>query len=156
MKKELWLLLAASSCLLSTRAGATDSDLIHTFEKDGKISFLVSENGAPAVTPADIALPAPAGAPHECKGYYPSLAMRWLQKGTMLVSMRIGTDGRVENIGVAKSSGYSRLNEAGLDCVRNWVYSPARRNGQPVAALHTVEIVWRFSDPAPDGVFSHP
>lgn len=156
MKKIFAIYLAASACLLATQAGATDSDLIRTFEKGGKISLLVSDNGGNAVTPADIALPAAAGTAHDCERYYPGLAMRWFQKGTMLVSMRIDTNGHVGDIAIAKSTGYSRLNEAGLACVQNWTYAPARRNGQAVAALHTVEIVFRFKDPEPDGAFSHP
>lgn len=146
MHRSLCLPLLACAFLVATNAGAADATSIRTFEKDGTIAFLVSDNMIEA-TPADIVLPAAAGVPHKCdQDYYPVIEERMHHTGTVMLSMNILPDGQVRNIAVAGPTRFPFLNDAALACVKKWAYVPARRNGQPVAAQHTVAIVWRLGE----------
>lgn len=125
--------------LAATGAGATDSDVIRTFEKNGKISFLMSGDA-----PAGITLPGVYGSGHRCLQDYPVHALLHRQPGKVTLSMTVTPQGRVENAIVANVDS-AEFAAPSLACVRDWVYSPARRNGQPIAVQHTVEIVWILS-----------
>lgn len=60
-------------------------------------------------------------------------------QGTVLVSTEIGPDGRVRNARIARSLGLG-LDEKALEAVRQWKFEPARKDGQPVAVLVTIEV----------------
>ena len=54
-------------------------------------------------------------------------------KGTVVLSVRVGTDGKVEE---AKTvAGPGALREPAEAAVRQWLYKPYRLNGQPVEVL---------------------
>lgn len=137
------ILLCGSA--LATNAMAVDAGLIRSFEKDGKISYLVSDDAVAAAPPAGIILPAPADGPHACdQRLYPAMSARFYEQGKVLLSMEIDPQGKIRNLSVQQPNSHPRLNEASLDCVRNWAYRPALRNGVPVAAEHTVELTWQL------------
>lgn len=71
---------------------------------------------------------------------YPIEARRKREQGTVLLAVLLGTDGNVAEIRVARSSGHSRLDQAALNAVRRWRWSPTIRNGEPVQVRGTVEI----------------
>jgi TonB family protein len=50
----------------------------------------------------------------------------------VLVEFRIGADGTVVELALAKSSGSAAADLAALGCVKNWTYEPAIKNGKPV------------------------
>lgn len=62
-------------------------------------------------------------------------------RGTARLSLLIGADGRVKEVGVSRSlrGGTSELVRA----VQSWRFKPATENGEPVAAPYTVEISFR-------------
>ncbi len=60
-------------------------------------------------------------------------------QGTVLVATEIGPDGRVRNARIARSLGLG-LDEKALEAVRQWKFEPARKDGQPVAVLVTIEV----------------
>jgi protein TonB len=64
---------------------------------------------------------------------YPSLARRMGMEGRVVLLIRVTLAGEVEAIEIAESSGHSLLDRAALDCVRDWIFLPGRRNGEPVA-----------------------
>ena len=74
---------------------------------------------------------------------YPSLAAtrRWEGKTTLRV--RIEADGGVSKVEVARSSGYPVLDAAAVRAIRNWVFTPALKDGKPTAI--TVRLPVRFS-----------
>lgn len=71
---------------------------------------------------------------------YPLESRRKHEQGTVVLLLTLGTDGRVADIRVAKSSGHERLDRAALGAVRNWRWSPTIRDGVAVAVRGTVEI----------------
>ncbi len=63
---------------------------------------------------------------------YPRRAMQRNQQGTVFLEVLVNSRGRVEEIKVAESSGYSILDRAARDAVRDWVFEPGRKAGRPV------------------------
>ncbi|MBT2186827.1 energy transducer TonB [Sphingobium nicotianae] len=62
------------------------------------------------------------------------------EEGIVILSILLGTDGRVSDISITTSSGFSRLDRAALDAVRDWRWSPLVRNGNPVMVRGLVRI----------------
>lgn len=64
---------------------------------------------------------------------YPELARRRNWEGTVLLAVRVGMDGRVEQVEVRTGSSYRLLDEAARNAVREWRFQPGTRNGRPEA-----------------------
>lgn len=73
---------------------------------------------------------------------YPPLAKAARIQGTIRFTIRIGKDGRVENIQLL--SGHPLLVAAAQDAVRQWVYKPILLNGEPVQVETQVDVVFRL------------
>ncbi len=71
---------------------------------------------------------------------YPIESRRKREQGIVILSLVVGIDGRVSSLSVARSSGFSRLDDAARDAVRNWRWSPIIRDGQAVMVKGIVEI----------------
>jgi len=54
----------------------------------------------------------------------------------------VNADGHVKQVLLRKSSGFSRLDQAALDSVKNWRFVPARRGEQPVSAWVVVPVAF--------------
>ena len=54
------------------------------------------------------------------------------EQGTVGVRLHITTDGRVTDVKLAKSSGYSALDESVIAAAKAWRFSPAMRDGKPI------------------------
>jgi len=67
------------------------------------------------------------------KPKYPAASRRLGEQGKVLLEVLILTDGTVGEIGVKRSSGYPRLDQAALEAVRRWHFQPARRGTTPIA-----------------------
>jgi len=76
---------------------------------------------------------------------YPIDSRRKKEEGTVVLSVLLGTDGRVAEISVARSSGSDRLDRAALEAVRRWRWSPTRRGGTPVMVRGVVEIPFQLT-----------
>jgi len=79
-------------------------------------------------------------APHPA---YPSLARERGYEGIVLLSVEVQTDGRVGDIKIKKSSGYSLLDQSALQAVKAWTFEPAVRSDH--AARVQVDIPIRFT-----------
>ncbi|TYC81558.1 energy transducer TonB [Novosphingobium sp. BW1] len=71
---------------------------------------------------------------------YPYESRRKKEQGTVRLHLLLGTDGRVETIGIASSSGFARLDKAALKAVKHWRWEPVVRNGKPVRIEGELEI----------------
>ena len=66
---------------------------------------------------------------------YPEIARQSAVEGTVILSVRTGPDGKVENIMVLRS--VPLLDQAAIDAVRQWVYEPVVVDGKAVPAVFT-------------------
>lgn len=73
---------------------------------------------------------------------YPHNARAKGWEGTVRLQILVNTAGRVKEVRIASSSGYSELDDAARQSVQSWRFSPALQNGSPVAAWATLPIVF--------------
>jgi protein TonB len=69
---------------------------------------------------------------------YPPLAQSGRVSGPVTIEATIGPDGKVADAKVVGS--IPLLDQAALDAVRQWEYSPPLRNGKPVSIVMTVTV----------------
>jgi len=100
------------------------------------------------------AVPAPPAAPslelpssdadylQNPKPVYPAVSKRRGEQGVVVHSVLIGTDGLPVSARLVKSSGFAALDQAALNAVMRWRYSPGKRNGVPTTMSFNVPINW--------------
>jgi len=66
---------------------------------------------------------------------YPAISRRLGEQGQVKLKVELDEAGRVISARVAESSGYKRLDEAGLAAVKNWRCNAATRDGKAVRAF---------------------
>lgn len=62
---------------------------------------------------------------------YPAEAIRQDHHGRVIVLVLIGTGGQIKSVQIERSSGFSELDEAAVDAVKEWKFSPAYHSGVP-------------------------
>ena len=73
---------------------------------------------------------------------YPALAAKARVEGVVIVEATIDPRGRVVNATVLR--GIPVLDEAALEAVRQWVYTPTLLNGVPTPVIMTVTLRFRL------------
>jgi protein TonB len=69
---------------------------------------------------------------------YPSIAQSARVQGVVIIEATIGPDGRVQDTKVLRS--IPLLDQAAVDAVRQWTYTPTLLNGVPVPVIMTVTV----------------
>jgi len=69
---------------------------------------------------------------------YPAIAQSARVQGVVVIEAVIGTDGKVRDARVLRS--IPLLDQAAVDAVRQWEYTPSRLNGVPVPVVMTVTV----------------
>jgi protein TonB len=69
---------------------------------------------------------------------YPELAKRARVQGIVLLQVTVDETGNVTDINIIR--GHPLLNQAAVDAVRQWKYSPTLLNGEPVPVIATVTV----------------
>lgn len=104
-----------------------------------------------AVAPVVSAPPAPetlpVSAPIGRAGYlnnpapeYPPMAVRQGWQGTVLLRVRVLSDGKVEAVEIKQSSGRKLLDDEAIRTVKKWLFTPSKRGDTPVEGWATVPI----------------
>jgi TonB family protein len=75
---------------------------------------------------------------------YPEEAKKKKIQGTVVLNVKIGKDGTVENLKVV--SGPKALQRSSLDAVRQWTYKPFLLNGNPVEVETTISVVYTLTE----------
>jgi periplasmic protein TonB len=74
---------------------------------------------------------------------YPGMSRKLKEEGTVTLKVLVKADGRVEQIEIAKSSGYKRLDDAAKKAFKRWKFLPATQDG--VAIDYWYEFDFEFS-----------
>ena len=69
---------------------------------------------------------------------YPSIAQSARVQGVVIIEATIGPDGRVQDTKVLRS--IPLLDQAAIDAVQQWTYTPTLLNGVPVPVIMTVTV----------------
>lgn len=84
---------------------------------------------------------------------YPISAARENREGWTKMSFIIEKDGSVTNPIVIESSGSRDFDQKSLSAIKQWKYSPAIENGQPIQqCINTVQLDFKMSDGGAKGV----
>lgn len=89
--------------------------------------------------------PSPADYLQNPPPVYPRSALRRRIQGTVMVDVRVGVDGFPRMVRLEASSGYAMLDEAALEAVRKWQFTPARRGSEVVEAGVVVPVEFRIN-----------
>ena len=74
----------------------------------------------------------------DVKPIYPSIAQSARVQGVVIIEATIGPDGKVNDARVLRS--IPLLDQAALDAVRQWQFTPTLLNGVPVPVIMTVTV----------------
>ena len=75
---------------------------------------------------------------HDVKPVYPPIAQSARVSGVVIIEATIGPDGRVKDAKVLRS--IPLLDQAALDAVKQWQFTPTLLNGVPVPVIMTVTV----------------
>ncbi len=64
-------------------------------------------------------------------------------QGTVYVSLEVGPDGLARNIQVLQGIGLG-LDESAVEAIKQWIFQPATKDGQPVTVAASVEVNFRL------------
>lgn len=118
----------------------------------GVVASTAPQAATPA--PAPVAPPAPrvelptsdADYLHNPKPAFPPMSKRLGEQGLVIVRAWIGVDGVAQQAEISQSSGFDRLDQAGLATARRWRYVPGKRAGVPEAMWATIPIKFNYSE----------
>jgi protein TonB len=77
---------------------------------------------------------------HHVAPVYPAIAQQARVEGTVIIEATIGVDGRVKDARVLSSK--PLLDQAAIDAVMQWRFTPTLLNGVPVPVLMTVTVTF--------------
>lgn len=86
---------------------------------------------SPVMLSSELSLACPQRMPPS----YPSASRRMGERGKVMLRVELDETGRIIAVKVKESSGYKRLDEAGLAAVKNWQCNAAMRDGEAVRAV---------------------
>jgi protein TonB len=78
---------------------------------------------------------------------YPAEAQSARVQGVVILEAVIGVDGRVDNARILRS--IPLLDQAAIDAVQQWEYTPTLLNGVPVPVIMTVTVQFTLNPPPP-------
>ncbi|GAA0577456.1 energy transducer TonB [Rhizomicrobium electricum] len=150
-RNHFWAVLVAGAI-------ATGSSLLFFYHMGAK---MMGKEPTPAVITRIVKVPvvktvlpsqsasAPKDKPHTCGvEFYPSESLAKGEEGNTKVSFKILTDGTVEGVSVADTSGSQRLDDAAVACVKTWHYRPAIKDGKLAEVNSGAVVKWILPTPA--------
>lgn len=76
--------------------------------------------------------------------YFPDDEARKRQWGYAMTEFTIATDGKVDDIKIINTTAFGFAKEA-FSCIQDWTFTPATKNGSPVAVRARVPFTFRLS-----------
>lgn len=71
---------------------------------------------------------------------YPPMARRLGEQGRVLLKVLVSESGNAEKVQIENSSGYSKLDQAAIEAVKQWTFVPAKRSNEAISAYVLVPI----------------
>ena len=78
------------------------------------------------------------------KPVYPRIAIRRGIEGEVGLSVSVSPSGQVSRVSVSKPSGFAILDQAAIDSVKKWEFTPATRNGVPTPMVIDIPVQFRL------------
>jgi len=78
---------------------------------------------------------------------YPEQARQNNWTGLTIIKIIISKSGKVTQCLIQKSSGYRILDQAAIQAIGQWEFTPGKKNGKTVKTAVTVPIVFRIKTP---------
>lgn len=75
---------------------------------------------------------------------YPPLSRRLGEEGRVVLRVEVSAEGKPVQVVLKDSSGFERLDQAALDTVSRWQFSPAQQGGRAVASKVDVPILFKL------------
>lgn len=75
---------------------------------------------------------------------YPSASRRLNEEGRVVVTVTIGTSGKMVDTRVAQTSGFERLDGAAECVIRKLTFNPGKRDGQAIEAQASLPITFKL------------
>ncbi|MFN0063595.1 MAG: TonB family protein, partial [Myxococcaceae bacterium] len=117
------------------------------------LSLLLSLSTSPAPPPPETV--DPPRVEHQVEAVYPLDALASRREGVVTLLVTVDAKGAVEDASVAESAGEA-FDHAALDAIRQWRFSPAKRNGTPIVSRVQVPFRFVFPDaPSPGAPHAH-
>ena len=80
------------------------------------------------------------------KPVYPRMAIRRGIEGEVGLSVSVSSSGQVSKVSISKPSGSAILDQAAIDSVKKWEFTPATRDGVPTAMVIDIPVQFRLID----------
>jgi TonB family protein len=112
-------------------------------------AIAAADNGAPATTSMRIRVStgvAESLLTRKVAPVYPPIARQARIQGSVILQVRIGRDGSIQEIRVV--SGHPMLIQSAIDCAKQWQYKPYFLNGEPVEVETQVTVNFTLSEPS--------
>ena len=109
----------------------------------GSISASVSHG--PASAPTLDSEPKPISQSNP-KPAYPLLAFKMKIQGKVILIVDVAESGSVNKVTISESSGNESLDQSALEAVKNWKFTPARKNGVIVSQVVRVPITFSLKN----------
>lgn len=76
---------------------------------------------------------------------YPAKARARDEQGTVIIVLRVNTEGLPEDVGVRETSGFDVLDRAALNAVKTWRFTPARTESRRVETRVEIPIEFKLA-----------
>jgi len=77
---------------------------------------------------------------------YPPQSRRAGEQGTAVFNVFVDENGHPQQINIARSSGFDKLDQSALQAIHRWMFNPAVRGSQKVAAWTSVRVTFRLEN----------
>ena len=94
----------------------------------------------PDATPNDAISDANLQVTRRVEPNYPPASRRAGEQGTAVFSVLVDASGHPQDVKVQSSSGFARLDQSAMEAIRRWMFNPAVRGSQNVAAWTSVRL----------------
>jgi len=98
----------------------------------------------PEIDPFPVVRPRPIAGPRGVDRY-PNASIKAKESGTVVMKICVTSQGNVDKVELARSSGFPRLDQAALSMAAEYRFRPAMREGHPVAACAQYNIIFKVT-----------